>query len=382
MSGFRIGTIKGIPIRVHYSFLLILPFLAYQFGLLFVSAARHADVPPQMIQGHPFLWGLGLALALFLSVLLHELGHSLYALRKGGRVQDITLLMIGGVSNITTPPKSPRQEAVMSLVGPLTSLILAVVFYALKLAAAEFNTFNLQFALFYLAEMNLFLGLFNLLPAFPMDGGRIVRAFLTERYGLLRATQIAVGLGKAFAVLFGIIGLFSFNIVLIIIAFFIFVGAEAESRGVLVKAMLGHVRVRDLMSPSRESVSPTTSVYDAAEQMLRDRRLAYPVLEDGRIVGLLAESAVERVPPHERKITPVGKVMRGVETVGPDDDLGRALQALSAHDVALLPVVQDGALIGILRRSDVMRGLKLQELEASQKQTSAYRPDRHIHVGA
>jgi len=382
MSGFRIGTIKGIPIRVHYSFLLILPFLAYQFGLLFQSAARHADVPPQMIQGNPFIWGLGLALALFLSVLLHELAHSLYALSKGGQVRDITLLMIGGVSNITTPPKTPRQEAVMSLVGPLTSLVLAVVFYALKLAVAEFNSFNLQFALFYLAEINLFLGLFNLLPAFPMDGGRIVRAVLTERYGLLRATQIAVGLGKAFAVLFGIIGLFSFNIILIIIAFFIFVGAEAESRGVLVKAMLGHVRVRDLMTANRASVSPTTSVYDAAEQMLRDRRLAYPVLEDGRIVGLLGESAVEKVPPPERKLTPVGKVMRDVETVGPDDDLGRALQALSAHDIALLPVVQDGTMIGILRRSDVMRGLKLQELEASQKQTSTYRPDRQIHVGA
>jgi len=103
-------------------------------------------------------------------------------------------------------------------------------------------------------------------------------------------------------------------------------------------------------------------------------------LEDSRIVGLLAESAVERVPPHERKLTPVGKIMRDVETVGPDDDLGRALQALSAHDVALLPVVQEGAMIGILKRSDVLRGLKLQELEASQKQTSTYRPDRPIHV--
>src|SRR5262244_2948646 len=330
MSGFRIGTIKGIPIRVHYSFLLILPFLAYQFGLLFVSAARHADVPPQMIQGHPFIWGLGLALALFLSVLLHELAHSLYALRKGGQVRDITLLMIGGVSNIATPPKSPRQEAVMSLVGPLTSLVLAVVFYALKLAVAEFNSFNLQFALFYLAEINLFLGLFNLLPAFPMDGGRIVRAVLTERYGLLRATQIAVGLGKAFAVLFGIIGLFSFNIILIIIAFFIFLGADAESRGVLVKAMMGHVRVRDLMSASHPFVSPATSVYDAAEQMLRERRLAYPVVENGRVVGLLTEAMIEKVPPNERKLTPIGKVIRDVETVGPEDDLGRALQAMGA----------------------------------------------------
>ena len=382
MGGFRIGTIKGIPIRVHYSFLLILPFLAYQFGLLFRSAASHAEVPREMLGGNPFIWGLGLALALFASVLIHELAHSLYALKKGGRVQDITLLMIGGVSNLSTPPKTTRQEAVMALVGPLTSLLLAGVFYAANRVVAGLGSFDLQFALFYLAEMNLFLGLFNLLPAFPMDGGRVARALLAERYGVLRATQIAAGLGKAFAVLFGIIGLFSFNLILIIIAFFIFLGAEGESRSVLIKAMLGHVRVRDLMSPSYGFVSPAQSVYDAAEQMLRDRRLAFPVGENGRVVGLLTESAVEKVPPDERRLTPVSKVMQNVETVGSDDDLGRALQLMGGGDVALLPVVQDGAMIGILRRSDVMRGLKLQELEASQRQTTTYRSDRHLHVGA
>jgi len=382
MGGFRIGTIKGIPIRVHYSFLLILPFLAYQFGLLFRSAASHAGVPQEMIQGNPFIWGLGLALALFASVLIHELAHSLYALKKGGRVRDITLLMIGGVSNLTTPPKTTRQEAVMALIGPLTSLFLAAVFYAANRVVAGLGSFGLQFALFYLAEMNLFLGLFNLLPAFPMDGGRVARALLAERYGVVRATQIAAGLGKSFAVLFGIIGLFSFNLVLIIIAFFIFLGAEGESRSVLIKAMMGHVRVRDLMSPSYGFVSPEQSVYDAAEQMLRDRRLAFPVGENGRVAGLLTESAVEKVPPNERRLTPVGKVMQSVQTVGSDDDLGRALQLMGAGDVALLPVVQDGEMIGILQRSDVMRGLKLQELEASQRQTPTYRSDRHLHVGA
>jgi len=382
MGGFRVGTIKGIPIRVHYSFLLILPFLAYQFGLLFRSAASHADVPPEMLQGNPFVWGLGLALALFVSVLIHELAHSLYALKKGGQVRDITLLMIGGVSNLSSPPKTTRQEAVMAFVGPLTSLGLAAVFYAANRAIAGLESFNLQFALFYLAEMNLFLGLFNLLPAFPMDGGRVARALLTERYGMLRATQIAAGLGKAFAVLFGILGLFSFNIILIIIAFFIFLGAEGESRSVLIKAMLGHVRVRDLMSPSYGFVSPTASVYDAAEQMLRDRRLAFPVVDNGRVVGLLTESAVEKVPPNERKLTPVIKLMQNVETVGSDDDLGRALQLMGTGDVALLPVIQEGTMIAVLQRSDVMRGLKLQELEASQRQTSTYRPDRQLHVGA
>jgi len=143
MGGFKIATIKGIPIRIHYTFLLILPFLAYQFGLLFREAARHADVPPQQIHGDPFVWGLVLALALFFSVLVHELAHSLYAIRKGGRVRDITLLMIGGVSNLSEPPKTPQGEAVMALVGPLTSVALGVVFYALDRAIAGIGSFDL-----------------------------------------------------------------------------------------------------------------------------------------------------------------------------------------------------------------------------------------------
>jgi len=384
MGGFKIATIKGIPIRIHYTFLLILPFLAYQFGLLFREAARHADVPPQQIHGDPFVWGLVLALALFFSVLVHELAHSLYAIRKGGRVRDITLLMIGGVSNLSEPPKTPQGEAVMALVGPLTSVALGVVFYALDRAIAGIGSFDLKFGLFYLAEMNLFLGVFNLLPAFPMDGGRIVRALLTPRYGLIRATQIAAGLGKLFAVVFGIIGLFSFNFVLVIIAFFIFLGAEGESRSVLIQAMLGHVRVRDLMSPVRGFVSPTTSAYEAAERMLRDRCLAYPVVDNGRVVGVVTAALVERVPPASRETTSVAEVMRPARAVSPDDDLGRALQAMSEKDVRLLPVVQDGTAIGILQRSDVMRSLKLQELELSQRQTSAGQrdSDREIHVGA
>jgi Zn-dependent protease len=153
VGGFQIATVKGIPIRIHYTFLLILPFLAYQFGLVFRAAAKHADVPLDQLQGNPFVWGLILALAPFFSVVVHELAHSLYALRKGGRVRDITLLMIGGVSNLSEPPKSPRGEAVMALVGPLISVALGVVFYAVDRVVSRLGSFELKFGFFYLAEM-------------------------------------------------------------------------------------------------------------------------------------------------------------------------------------------------------------------------------------
>ncbi|HZI06784.1 MAG TPA: site-2 protease family protein, partial [Archangium sp.] len=190
-GAFQIASLRGIPIRVHYSFLLVLPFLAWLFGQAFRAAAVAADVPPAALRGHPVLWGLGLAVALFLAVLVHELAHSLYALRKGGEVSDITLLMIGGVSRITRMPEGPRHEALMALAGPVTSLVLGGLFLGVHGLLEGARSFNLRFAFFYLGSLNIFLGIFNLLPAFPMDGGRILRALLTGRLGRVRATQTA-----------------------------------------------------------------------------------------------------------------------------------------------------------------------------------------------
>jgi len=360
--------VAGIQLRIHITFLLLIAWIAFAYYAQGGS--------PAAIGGVLFI------LLLFACVVLHEFGHALAGKAFGINTPDITLLPIGGVARLERIPDEPVQELVIAAAGPAVTALIALGAF-IGGGSWDYPPTTKTSIPDVLFTMNVVLLLFNLLPAFPMDGGRIVRALLTERYGPIRATQIAVGLGKIFAVLFGIFGLFSFNIILIVIAFFIFVGADAESRGVLVKAMLGHVRVRDLMSPSHGLVSPAMSVYDAAEQMLRERRLAYPVLENGRVVGLLAEPAVGRVPPNERRLTPVSKVMRDVETVAPDDDLGRALQAMGSRDVPMLPVVQDGAMIGVLLRSDVMRGLRLQELEASQKLTSSWRgPDKQIEVGA
>jgi len=167
------------------------------------------------------------AIALFACVLVHELAHSLYALRKGGRVRDITLLMVGGVSQMSEPPKEVKHEAIMALAGPLVSFALGAEFHLLRLLA-DHASFNLRFALFYLGILNLALGAFNLLPAFPMDGGRILRAVLATRMGLVQATRTAAKVGKVFAVVFGVLGVLTINMLLVLIAFFMFIGAEGE----------------------------------------------------------------------------------------------------------------------------------------------------------
>jgi Zn-dependent protease/CBS domain-containing protein len=369
--GFRLFTVRGIPIRIHYTFLLILPFLAWTFGRSFVEVARLAGVPAEKLSGPPWGWGLLVALALFASVLVHELAHSLYALSHGGKVRSITLLMLGGVSELSEAPQRPAQEALMALAGPATSLAIAAVCWALLRLTTGHGGFDLRFALFYLGELNLTLGVFNLLPAFPMDGGRVLRAVLTRRRGLARATQIAATVGKVFAGGFGLVGLFTGNFILVIIAFFVFIGAEGEHHAVLARAVLGELRVAELMSGQRETVAPAETVYDVGERMIRERRLFFPVVSEGRVVGTVTLEAIERIPLDERPSTGVGAVMSPPAIVEADARVADALRLFSEGRTATLAVVDGERLVGTVTSYDVMRALRLQELMASQHPAAA-----------
>jgi Zn-dependent protease len=364
-SGLRIGSIRGIEIRVHFTFLLVLPILAFAFARAFQAAARVADVPATQIAGTPWLWGLGVALALFGSVLIHELAHSLYGLRTGARIRGITLMMIGGVSEITEMPPRPRDEAIMAFLGPLTSLLLGALCYLLRLAIPA-TSFNLRFALFYLGGLNLFLGLFNLLPAYPMDGGRVLRSLLTPRMGPVRATQIAAGVGKTFAVLFGLWGVFSFNVFLLLIAFFVFSGAQAESRAVMIRALLGDLRVRDVMSDRVSAVPATTSVADAAQRMLQERRLGLAVTDGDRPIGVMTIAAVQTVPPDRRRDVTAGSVAIPTPSLSPSDDATKAMRMLGETDVPYLSVTDDSRLVGVVSRDGIARRLMLSELQATR----------------
>jgi Zn-dependent protease len=365
-GAIRIGSVKGIPIRIHVTFLIILPLLAFGFGRVFTETARVAGVPTEALRGSPFVWGLVVAIALFSSVLVHELAHSLYALRKGGRVRDITLIMIGGVSQISELPRAGRHEAMMALVGPVTSLVLGGAFYLLFRALAATSQFELTFAAFHLFYLNVVLGLFNLLPAFPMDGGRILRGLLEERWGPLRATRVAAGAGKVFAVVFAIIGFVSINILLMVIAFFVYVGAEAENRSVLVRALLGKLRVRDLIVQRREPVDAVTSLYELGERMIRERRLAYPVVEGGAVAGIVMLADVQKLPREERHRLLIRDVVRRVEPVDAGDEAAKALRTLMETNVPAVPVVEHGQLVGLLTQLDLARGLQLKEFETTQ----------------
>ncbi|RKH34096.1 site-2 protease family protein [Corallococcus sicarius] len=367
-GALQVGSFRGVPIRIHFSLLLALPLLAFSFAGTFQQAAGAADVPPGSLPGHPLMWGLVVAVGLFVSVLLHEMAHTLYALRHGGEVHGITLMIVGGVSELAEVPKKPRDEALMALVGPLTSLGLAVVLASATWLLKGLGLFPLQFAGFTLAMLNAVLGVFNLLPAFPMDGGRIVRAALTPRLGVLKATRVAALLGRAFAVLFGVWGVVALNPFTLVIAFFVLMGAEAESRQVRMRVVLEHVRVATLMTPRAVGVDLDLSMADAQWALRREHTQMLPVTNGGHPVGRVSWASVEAIPEDERAGCMVREVMEDGVVAELCEDGWTALRRMAEAGVPLLAVVdEEGLLAGTLDWNDLQRGMTRAEQELERK---------------
>jgi Zn-dependent protease/CBS domain-containing protein len=362
-GGIKLGTVRGIPIRAHFTLFLALPLVALGFSRAFVAAAEVAGIPADQVQGSPWLWGAAVAVALFGSVLVHELAHSLYALRTGGAVREITLLMIGGVSQMSRAPQSPRHEALMAAVGPAVSLGLGALFYLASISMPQ-SAFSLRFALFYLGSVNFLLGAFNMLPAFPMDGGRVLRAVLTGRLGPLRATRIAAQVGKAFAVLFGLWGLASFNMFLMLIAFFVWLGAEGELQLVVQGALFKKLKVRDVMNRDTVVVMPEATVREVVDQMRTSQRLAFVLTPNGLPLGLLTLDTVRRVPPEEREQVLARDIAVSVPIVSPADTVASVLPQVAQLEVA---VMDTGGFLGTVGREDLARALRFQQLEEASK---------------
>lgn len=365
-ASVQVARIRGIPIRLHVSFLVVLPFVAWALASSLPVMARHAAVPAAALPGPRWAWGLGLAIALFLSVVVHELAHAVYAVANGGRVRGITLLVIGGVSEVIEPPRTHGQEAMMAFLGPAASLAIAGLGFAGWLAARSLEAWPLAFVLFHVAYLNLFLALFNLLPAFPMDGGRILRGLLARRLGLARATGIAATTGQLFAIAFAVWGFASGNLVLLLVALFVYLGAESESRDVGVREALAQLRVGELLARDAPAVGAEDRLSDVGERMLTERRLAFPVLDGDEAVGVVTLEAVESVEPRLRARTRVRDRLRRA-VIGPDARADEALRVMEREGVGELAVAQGTALVGTISRAEITRALRLRALARSQR---------------
>ncbi len=361
MSGYELMRVAGIRIVVDPTWLLIFALVTWSLATGYFPAAD-----PSL--GGAMAWWLGVvaALLLFSSVLVHELSHALLARRAGIAVPRIRLFLFGGVSEMAAEPHDPRAELRIAAAGPLTSLGLAAAFAALSATGLPALLPGGAALVDYLAAINLALAAFNLLPGFPLDGGRILRAWLWSRHGsLVRATRTA---GRAGSIVgyglmgLGIASLLHRNLVgglwLILIGLFLNQAAASSYQTTLLKDLLSGVRVRQLMIQPVIAVPDHASVEELVnDYFYRHPHGSFPVASGDRLAGMVSLEQIKSVPREEWGRIPVRQVMTPaseLRPLAPEDDCVAALERMIREDVGRLPVVADGRLAGILSRRDVM----------------------------
>ena len=344
---WRIGRIGGIDLRVHATFALLLAWSAI---------AEYRQVGTAVAAGIAVLF----TLALFGSVVLHELGHALVAKRYGLATRDITLLPIGGLARLERMPEKPAQELRIALAGPAVTLAIVLVLYAglrsANVAAipddAAIRAGRLPFVL-ELMWANVALLVFNLIPAFPMDGGRVLRALLAFRMPHGNATLIASRIGRGFAVLFAVVGLL-YSPILVLIALFVWVSAVSESAATQMHAVLQGVPVSDVMVRDFHALKPGDTLESAVAHVIDGFQTDFPVVDDGNVVGVVTRAGLLAAIARDGVGVRVDQAMDvGVDTANPDEPAEHALERLSASPRRVLPVVRNGRLVGVLTLDNV-----------------------------
>lgn len=341
----KLGRILGIDVYIHFTFLLLLGFIGLSHWMAERSVAAAAN-------------GMLFFLGLFACVLLHEYGHALMARRYGIPTRDITLLPIGGLARLERMPDKPSQELAIALAGPLVNVVIAAsLFVGLMLTGNWQPLSSLSTTSGSLVErllvVNVFLVVFNLLPAFPMDGGRVLRSLLAMQLPYARATRIAASIGQGMAVLFGFAGLFG-NPMLLLIALFVWIGAAQEAAAVEMKSSFAGVRVREAMLTDYRALSPQETVGDAAGLLLAGSQQDFPVVERGEVVGVLTHTRLFETLRDRGANVPVSEVMESdVPTASAEEELDAVLARIEPGRATLLPVIWNRQLVGLLTAENV-----------------------------
>jgi len=339
----KLFKVSNISINIHITFFILL-FFAMSLG----------------IKGVVFVIGV------FTFVTLHELCHSIVAQRFGIKVKEITLLPIGGVASMARMPEKPSEEFFISIAGPLFNIfVIVALFLPLKLIFGQ--EFLLSFftegpslktwpsVIIYIYWINFILAAFNLIPAFPMDGGRILRSILTPYMGYLKATKFSVGLGHIFALIFGYLGL-RYNIFLLAIAVFIYVAASSEETQVDVKETLKKFKVKDVLPHKFLTLNKTSQLSKVLELVFHSHQEDFPVVEDGKMVGFVTRRDIIS-GMHERGMSAsVSAIMRkNVFSLKETDSLNKAQNVMQESNLKALPVLRGGSVIGIVTIEDISR---------------------------
>ena len=363
-SGIPIGKLFGISLRLHYSWFFIFALITWA-----LAANYFPSTQPSWSLSMKIGAGLITSFLFFGSVLFHELMHSLVALREGIQIQSITLFILGGVSQMTGEPKTARDEFRMAIAGPVSSLVLGGIFLGIYFALRSNTAVAAQFVAaisFYLGFINILLGAFNLIPGFPLDGGRVLRSLLWWRgKNLQSATKIASNVGRAFGFLFifgGIwlifSGYFFDGIWLALIGWFLESAAVGSYRQTLLQDMLkGHV-ASDVMSQDCMVVPPDITVEKLVnENVLTSGRRCFPVTSDGRVEGLVTMHNIRSVPRDHWGTELVRDAMtplNSIKSVEPNEDLNVVLQMMAQDDINQIPVIYQGKIVGVVGRDNII----------------------------
>ncbi|MCG6856591.1 MAG: site-2 protease family protein [Salaquimonas sp.] len=344
---FPIVRVAGSEIRVHVTFFLLLAWIGI---VQFQEGGQKAAIE-----------GIAFVIAIFACVVLHELGHAIAARRYGIKTPRITLLPIGGVAELERMPENPLHEIVVAVAGPLVNVVIAAILvygFGAVLSADAMQAIEnpaLSF-LSRVAAVNVILVLFNLIPAFPMDGGRVLRALLSMRYNRTKATDIAANIGQGLAFVFGFLGLISGNVLLVFVAIFVYLAASGESMAVSLQDAAKSVEVKDAMITEFETLGPNSTLDDAVEALLRTTQHEFPVIDSSNNVrGVLTREALVSGLQHGGRATPVIEVMaKDMPVVNIGDGLEEALKRLQQSSASVVGVVNgDGKLIGYINRENI-----------------------------
>jgi Zn-dependent protease len=369
-GAIKVANVGGIAVKLHWSWLVIFILLVFQFST--------AVLPRLLPQANPTVyWVLSVVgvVLFFLSVLLHELAHSFTAQALGLKVRDIVLFIFGGVSNIEGEPKKARDEFLIAVVGPLTSFLLAIFFFVVSLALPPAMQRAGGTLLRYLALLNFALGLFNIIPGFPLDGGRVLRSII---WGLNRdfqtATRIAGFIGQIVAFGFMAWGLYEAlflgnlgGLWIAFIGWFLLNAAQASVTSVVMREALRGITVSQVMQPAPPAVLPHMTLYNLLTQYVLPYNVrAVPVInEQGQVTGIITLTDIKDVPQERWGLVTVEQVMTGpdrLKVVRPYDGLDRAMELLSEGDFDQLPVVDNaGRLVGMLNRGHMLRWLQIRQ---------------------
>jgi Zn-dependent protease/predicted transcriptional regulator len=361
---WKIGQIFGIDIHIDSSWFVI--FILFTWVL---ATSYFPQQYPDWQKAQYWFIGIFTSLLMFASVLIHELAHSLVAKAQGEEVRRITLFILGGVAQITEEPKRPWKELTMSLVGPTASIVLAIGFFVMSFLVSGVSEL-LKASFLYLALINFILAAFNLLPGFPMDGGRVLRALIWQATGnLKKATSIAskVGQGVAFLMIFlGILQILRGNLGgfwLIFVGWFLHSAAVRGYQQITVESTLKGVRAKEIMREDFVRISGNILVKELVDSyILHKRERVFLVGDDLSLQGIVCLEDVKAIPREKWAETTVAEIMtpkERLEAVSPDDDGNKILNRLTAKDIHQVPVVEGGRVTGIICRSDILRYIQL-----------------------